>query len=251
MQDAYILSFVLVLARVSAFVGFLPLFGRQQVPAMIKAGLATALTFFWFGTAPQIENPSDLNFLWSALLILKEIGIGIFLAILMGFLLIPARIAGSYIGQEIGISMEPVTQSGSDQATILTAIFESFAILLFFGLNLHHFLILVLHHSLEDLAGKISLLDLPTESLIMWVDKLSHYGLLIMAPVGVLGFAIVVCLFLLNKAAPTMNLFSVGMPLRIGLGLLGLFLFLPAIWVSVEVYFERMLFEIEQLMSYF
>jgi len=249
--DSEILSFVLVLARVAAFIGVLPLFGQHQLPRMIKLGLATALTIFWFGSTPLEQGLEQPNFLLSILLIVREIGIGIFLALIIGFLLVPARIAGSYVGQEIGISMEPVTQSGSDQATIMTAIFEAMAVILFFMLNLHHFLILVLHHSFHELAGKISLLELPTEFLIQWIDQITEYGLLIMAPIGVVGFAVVISLFLLNKAAPSMNLFSVGMPLRIGLGLLAIFFFLPVMWKSIEKYFLYMIDDVDRLIVYF
>jgi flagellar biosynthetic protein FliR len=56
---------------------------------------------------------------------------------------------------------------------------------------------------------------------------------------------------LLSKAAPTLNLFSVGMPLRVGLGVLSLFIFLPVLWTSIEAYFYRMIGELEQFMGYF
>lgn len=250
-MDEQILSFVLTLARVSAFVGFLPLFAQRQLPMTVKAGLATALTLFWFGTTPALPPIERIDPLMGIMLIVTEAGIGIALAILMGFMLVPARIAGSYIGQEIGISMEPVTQSGSDQSTIMTSIFETSAILMFFGLNLHHFLILILHYSFNDLAGKIELFSLPTEGLVHHVSRLTEYGLLIAAPIGVLGVVILVTLFFLNRAAPTMNLFSVGMPLRIGLGIIGLAFFVPVLWRSVEFYFQRSLFDVEQVFHYF
>ena len=170
---------------------------------------------------------------------------------MLGFLLLPARIAGSYIGQEIGISMEPVTNSGSEQSTMMASIFESLAILLFFGLNLHHFIILFLHLSMNQLANKINLMELPTEGLVKLVDQIPEYGLLILAPMGVLSFVMVIGLFFLSKAAPTMNLFSVGMPLRVGLGLLCLAIFLPVLIKSMVMYFHQMLAELEQFMGYF
>ncbi len=147
--------------------------------------------------------------------------------------------------------MEPITNSGSENATVVTSLFETFAILIFFGLNLHHFMILMLHYSLNEFAGKIDLLNLPTDGLVGMVDNLSKYGLLIMAPLGVISFAIVVSLFFLTKAAPTLNLFSVGMPLRVGLGLLAMLIFLPVLWKSIEGYFSRMMIELEEFMAFF
>lgn len=252
MDEFQVLSFMLVLSRVSAFIGFFPLFGQHQLPVMVKAGLATALTAFWYGTIPVSPYVGqEISTLLAVLLIAQEVGIGLLLAMMLGFLLLPARIAGSYIGQEIGISMEPVTNSGSEQSTMMASIFESFAILLFFGLNLHHFIILFLHLSMNQLANKINLMDLPTEGLVNLVDQLPEYGLLILAPMGVLSFVMVIGLFFLSKAAPTMNLFSVGMPLRVGLGLFCLTIFIPVLIRSMVMYFHQMLAELEQFMGYF
>lgn len=252
MLETFTLSFVLVLARVTAFIGFFPLFGQHQVPPLVKSGLATALAVFWFGGHDSYANsqviPSPLMIL---LLIVKEIGIGILLAMLLGLILIPARIAGSYIGQEIGISMEPVTNTGSDQTTIMTAIFEAFTIMLFFVLNIHHFLILFLHFSFDKLANRIELFNLPTEGLVNLISRLTESGLSIAAPIAVLSFVTLFGLFYLSKAAPSLNLFSVGMPLRVGFGLLMLAIFVPVMWRSIEGYFMSMLFEMENFFGYF
>lgn len=251
MAEAAILQGVLVLARVAALIGFCPLFGGRQLPVQLKIGLAVALTAFWIGTAPADGLPEKVPALLAVLLISKEIAIGLLLAMLVGMLLVPARIAGSYIGQEIGISMEPVTHSGTDPSTIMASVFETFAILMFFGLNLHHFLVLFLHYSLTAVTGPIELTQLPTAAWVDLVNRLPEYGLLIAAPIAVLGFVMVVSLYFLSKAAPTLNLFSVGMPLRVGLGVLSLVIFLPVIWQSIESYFYRMLGEFEQFMSWF
>jgi flagellar biosynthetic protein FliR len=104
---------------------------------------------------------------------------------------------------------------------------------------------------MNELANKINLMNLPTEGLVKLVDQIPEYGLLILAPMGVLSFVMVIGLFFLSKAAPTMNLFSVGMPLRVGLGLLCLVMFLPVLIKSMVMYFHQMLAELEQLLGFF
>ncbi len=248
MQESAILSILCVLARVSAFIAFVPLFARRQLPVAIKAGLAMALTIFWWDSAPHVAG--SVSLLGAVLTIAREIGIGLLLSLLVGLLLVPARIAGSYVGQEIGISMDPVTNAGLEQSTIIAMLFETFAVLIFFGLNLHQFLIIFVHYSFAALNG-IQITDLPTEGLVGLISRLPEYGLLIVAPVGITSFVILVGLFLLSKAAPTMNLFSVGMPLRVGIGILCLSLFLPVLWKSIETYFYLMLEDLERFMGYF
>jgi flagellar biosynthetic protein FliR len=190
--------------------------------------------------------------LMAVLLIGKEIGIGFLLAVLLGFMFVPAKIAGAYVGQEIGLSLASVTSPGSsDSSTLVTTVFETLSVLLFFGLNLHHFIIVLLHVSLVQLAGKIDLFNLPTEMLVEMTNSLSEYGCLIIAPIGIVMFVLTVGLALLNKAAPTLNLFSVGMGLRSGLGILCMFIFMPVILKSMEMYFSRYRSELEQFALYF
>ncbi|MFK7765610.1 MAG: flagellar biosynthetic protein FliR [Mariniblastus sp.] len=251
--EQQILTFVLILSRVSAFIAFLPLFARRQLPMTVKSGLATALTIFWFGALPVEDYVTqDINFLTATLLICKEIGIGFLLATLFGFIFVPARIAGAYVGQEVGLSLASVTSpSGTDSSTLVTTIFESLAILLFFGLNLHHYMIVFLHLSLVQLAGKIELHNLPTELLVQMTASLSEFGILIIAPVGICMFVLTVSLGLLNKAAPSLNLFSVGMSLRSGLGILCMFVFMPVIVGSFKMFFERYQADLQSFLMYF
>jgi flagellar biosynthetic protein FliR len=252
-SEQQIFTFVLVLARVSAFIAFFPLFAQRQLPTMVKAGLATGLTVFWYGSLPpEAYVVGQIDVLTSVLLIAKEIGIGYLLAVLLGFMFVPAKIAGAYVGQEIGLSLASVSSPGStDSSTLVTTVFETLAVLLFFGLNLHHFLIVFLHVSLNQLAGKIDLFDLPTEMLVLATSALSEYGSLIVGPVGIIMFVLTVGLALLNKAAPTLNLFSVGMSLRSGLGIFCMFVFMPIILKSMEMYFMRYQEQLELMTVYF
>lgn len=251
--EQQVFTFVLVLARVSAFIAFLPLFARRQLPLLVKSGLATALTVFWFGSLPpEAYFTGSIDVLTSTIWMAKEIGIGFLLAVLLGFMFVPAKIAGAYVGQEIGLSLAAVASPGStDSSTLVTTVFETLSVLLFFGLNLHHFIIVFLHVSLVELAGKIDLLALPTELLVQSTAKLSEYGSLIVGPVGICMFILTVGLALLNKAAPTLNLFSVGLSLRSGLGILCMIVFMPIILKTIEMFFIRYQADLELFMIYF
>lgn len=248
-----IFTFILILARVSAFVAFLPLFARRQLPRLVKAGMAVALTTFWFGSLPQgMYGDIQINIVTSVLYLGKEIGIGFVLSVLMGFMFVPARIAGAYVGQEVGLSLAAVSSPGTmDSSTLVTTIFETFAVLLFFGLNLHHFMITFLHCSLHQLNGKISLLDLPTELLVQITASLTEFGSLIAGPVGICLLILTIGLALLNRAAPTLNLFSVGMSLRAGIGIVCLVLFFPIIVNSIQLYFQLHQDKLEKFFIYF
>ncbi|MEZ6095635.1 MAG: flagellar biosynthetic protein FliR [Pirellulaceae bacterium] len=252
-----IVNFLLILARVSAVVGFFPLFGRRQIPMMVKAGMAGSLSFFWFSTmrtpivGPEISVP-EISSALAVLLVAKEMGIGLLIAMLLGFMLVPAKIAGQYVGQELGLSMAAISDPSSpDSSGEVGQLFETLAIFLFFGLNLHHFVLLFLDVTFNELGGKIDLLRLPTEQLVAVAQHLDDYGLLVAAPLGIVLFLLNLGLVYLNKAAPTMNLFSVGMAIRGSIGMVCMLVFLPFILQAISVYFYRVEGDIEQAFALF
>ena len=252
-DNQQLITFVLILARVTAFVGFFPLFSQRQVPRLVKTGLALSLTLFWFGTLPQDQFVDvQMNIVNSVLYLGKEVGIGFLLALLLGFMFVPAKIAGAYVGQEIGLSLASVTSPGSaDSSTLITTFLESIAILLFFGMNLHHFMVVFVHHSLIHIGAKVSLTDLPTELLIQFAGSLTEQGNLVVGPVGICLFILTIGLALLNKAAPSLNLFSVGMTIRGAIGFICLIVFFPVIIKSMTMYFQLHQQQLENFLVFF
>lgn len=255
MSLSSVLTFLLVLARVSAFLAVFPLFARRQVPALVKTALAMALSIFWFATLPQPLVPEkitslDVNTIAAALWMVREIMIGWVLGMLAGLFLIPARIAGAYVGQEFGLTLAATADPSSPDASgEITQLFEALSILGFFALNLHHFVIVMLHVSWERLGPAIGLADLPSGPIADLFGNLDRYGLTIIAPLAICMFALNLAMVLLNKVAPSLNLFSVGMSVRGVVGLLCLFLFLPVIFRAVALYFDVTQVRIQNLLG--
>ena len=97
--NVHLVLFMLVLARVSAFIGFFPIFSRRQLPTLVKVGLAGALSIFWFLEINASVNWTEemVNNLggWaSAALLLREVLIGIVMSVALGLFFWPAKIAG-------------------------------------------------------------------------------------------------------------------------------------------------------------
>ncbi len=247
--------FLLVLARVSVFIALFPLFSQRQLPAQVKVGLACALTIFWLADARAVISAPDLDaaegWLFIALVV-KELFTGMLLSIVLGLFFWPARIAGSYIAQELGLSLAAISDPGSqDSSTLVSRIFEALCVLAFFALNLHHFVILTIHLSFNHSLTRIGLMDLPTEAIVTSLNRTSDYGLLIVAPLLVLLMLVTLILAFLNRAAPSLNLFSVGMSIRVGLGGFLLLVFSPIVFGAMEMYLYRVQEDIEAVLSVF
>src|SRR5258708_2533819 len=103
--------FVLVLGRVGTGVFMLPLFGGTNMPRLVKIGVALALAIFWIGA---VGVPSDTALLqrleagaWPllALALAREAILGALLGLAFGLFLLPARVAGEFIQQQMGLSL--------------------------------------------------------------------------------------------------------------------------------------------------
>lgn len=245
MNEAALGGFLLVLARVSVFVAFLPLFARRQLPVTVKAALSVALSLFWFGVDPQRAVHDGATLMGDgsvgALVLVREMAAGWLLATLAGWMLVPARIAGSWVGQEMGLQMgQQLDPTGTGPVSDVAVLFESLGILMFFVLNLHQWAFRALHWSFDFLRDDLLLFRLPLEWLVALVAEIEQLGLLVAAPVAICLAVLNFVVLYLNKASPSLNLFTIGAPLRLVSGLVCLVLFWPVLSGNIRWAMMRM-----------
>ncbi|MFK7818287.1 MAG: flagellar biosynthetic protein FliR [Planctomycetaceae bacterium] len=223
----HIIAFMMVLTRVAAFVVVMPIFKREMVPKSVKLGLIFALTLLWcnnYAVPVKSYNVATLT-----VMAIREGFLGAAIGFVLGLFLFPVQVAGSWISQELGLSMaslaDPVTQQNS---TVVSQVFMGVGTLLFLVMNLHHSLFIALGMTFERIEFGAQI-DRERFGMIA-VDTLAtghETGLTIAGPVGVLLFLGSVVLFMLNRASPQLNLFSIGLPLRLAGGFTALLILMP------------------------
>jgi flagellar biosynthetic protein FliR len=248
------LSFALTLARAGTFVFFLPVVGGRSSPNTVKIGLTFALAVFWFtvwGTQPSaefIQLAAGRNWLACTIAMGREALLGAILGFVFSMLMVPSRIAGAYVAQEMGLTIATISDPVTRQpASVLTHLFEALAVLVFFGLDVHHMLLLAMHASFKLWAVGAVVPDAALLLATSGVGEAHHWGLMIAAPIGISMFLTTVVLLLLNRASPQINLFSVGIVVRLGAGIAALLLFLPTMVASLHRFFARTTGSIEAL----
>jgi len=223
LTEEAVLRFMLVLARATAFFAVFPVFGGGGVPIRVKAGAGAVLAVFFFGlVAPLREMPADA--LGMVLLMIREILLGILLGSLVRFVFMGAQFAGQAIGVQMGLAIASIFDpSTRENVAVSGRFYYLVAVLLFLVLDLHHPFLVGFGRSFTlipigettlavagfqhwaELSGQIFLLamrmSLPVISALLLVDL-------------ALGF--------LSRLVPQMNIFLVGFPLKIGLGLAAL-----------------------------
>lgn len=242
-----VLYFSLVLARVAAFVTAFPFFGGQNVPRLVKSTLALVLAILFFGsvfnTLPPsdwFERPSPAPWLTYGIALIREAILGALFGFAFSLFMAPVRIAGEYITQEMGLTLGNLVSSTSDTPIgPLTQILEILAALIFLGLDGHHMLLTALYGTFQHYPLGAPLPTLPVPQMVRQVSMVQEWGLLLAAPVGLCLFLTTVVLGLMMRAAPQLNLYTIGFPLRIGAGLAALLLLAPNLAANMVKYFGR------------
>ncbi|MBL8819054.1 MAG: flagellar biosynthetic protein FliR [Planctomyces sp.] len=242
MIEAQITAIVLILFRIAAFIAFMPPLNGQGMPNTVKVGLAAAITVllaptYMQQTALLLQSAETSEQLWTQLAYhaARETALGAGMAWLFGLCLVPVRVGGAWIAQEMGLTMGGLTSPMDQQQTnVVSQMMEAIGALMFFALDLHHVFFWLLGRSLEfrPTAGAWSM---PSWNTVLGsVSNSVNHGLVLVAPIGILLFVTVVMLLITIRSAPQFNFMSYGMSLRIAAGMLGVVFFFPEISGAIQ-----------------
>lgn len=236
------LGALLVFLRISSFVAFVPPFTGKGLPNTVKIGLAFALTLLWLPTAKVDAGvATSLTLPGMGILGAFEVLTGLGLAACLGMFLVPMKVAGSYITQEMGLEFaSQASLVESQEQTIISQILEAIGTLLFFAVGLDHFLMRVLGRSfdLQPVGGQW--LRPNGEWVISAFGRMSEFGIQMAAPIGAVLFLTSLTLMLVARWAPQVNMFTVGFQIRLLAGLTALIVFLPELCRVTVSLLERM-----------
>jgi flagellar biosynthesis protein FliR len=228
-MQTLVVYFVLVLARTSGAVAVLPMFGSGS-PRLVKAGFSIALAVFWFGslTPPALVALTTASYPMLVLALASEALLGALLGLAFNLFLMPAQVAGELLTQQMGLSLgAAVGPTGPAPASSLTLLLQTLCGLVFLGLDLHHVFLSALHTTFLRRPVGNPFVAVPTAQLVAGVGAAHEMGLLLAAPLAVALFLLTVSLALLTRAAPQLNIYSIGLPIQVLAGLCGLVVLSP------------------------
>jgi flagellar biosynthetic protein FliR len=244
--ESNLFSFLLILARVGAFVVALPLMGGRSSSRIAKAALILALTGFWFAglsddpTGAWQRLPRQTQWFAFAAATGREVVLGAILGYALSLFVVPFRIAGEFIGQEMGLTLGAIADPTQNRAgPAVGQIFELLGVLILFGLDVHHVFFAVLHSTFARWPLGAWGIPVPVVPFLRATAETHQWGLLLAAPVVMCLFTTSVFLALMARAAPQLNILSVGFALRLAVGLVAVFLLLPDMTGSMIHVLER------------
>lgn len=225
-----ILSFFLVLTRISGLVATAPVLSSRSIPVRIKAVLVLALSVITYSAAgtPQIAVPPD--FFSLSALFLSELVVGAAAGLSSRLLLDAAQFGGQAAGAAMGIGFGQMLNpnSGADSST-LGELFGAITLAIAIGLGVHTEAITWLVHSVKEVPpGSTVEVQSLALSMIRQTIFAIALGIRIAYPLfaaSLFGYAV---LGLLGKAAPQLSLNNLGFAVSILCGGGALYLTAPA-----------------------
>ena len=210
-----------MLIRISILLFFMPIFGAKGVPTMWKAGVSITLALIITPVVPPIEIfPQTLPEV--CLGVLAEILMGLILALSIKMLLTSVQMAGQFMSFQMGFAMARAMdpQTGV-QSTVLTQFLYLFTILIFLSIDGHHMIILALARSFTIVPPNSLSFDSSIAGIIANISsQMFVIGLKIAAPIMVALFLSNLCLGIVARTVPQLNILLVGFPINICIGLI-------------------------------
>ena len=245
--------FLLMLFRVSGLIFPSPLFGRINLPAPAKISLCLALTMLFFVYRPFYQPIAYNSLLTFVFFCLCELLLGLSLAYVTNLFFTLAFTAGHMIDMQIGFGIVNVyDMQNNTQIPMIGNVLNIMLLIVFFGVNGHHRLISIIDVTLKALPlGHLTFN--PNIGLVaLEVFALSFtLGIMIALPVIASGLVLEICFGVIVRTVPQINMFVVGLPLKLLIGFVILLFVAPAFIGFSETVFTEMFSGVERMFATF
>jgi len=223
-------TLLLSAARLTAIFVLMPTFSRTVITGIVRTGIVLSLSLFMF---PVVYPTVDLSmsYLHAVGLVLKETGIGVLIGYSIGALFWGVEGAGFFIDNQRGSAMagsiDPLSGSDTTPMGILfmqayvSYFFVSGSFLVFLGLLYDSYVAWPVTSFWPNLPP-----DTPTYVLGV-ADRVMYLAVVFSGPLIIAMFVSEFGLALVSRFAPQLNVFVLAMPVKSGVGLFVLALYIP------------------------
>ncbi|TDQ39662.1 flagellar biosynthetic protein FliR [Aureibacillus halotolerans] len=232
--------FLLVLARVASFFTVLPLFSYRNVPVIYRVGLSIFLSWTMIYTIDA--PPIGVDGTYVAYL-LQEIFVGLALGLIAYIIMSAFQIAGAFIDFQMGFAVANVIdpQTGA-QTPLVGQYLYTFSLLFLLSVDAHHMLLNGIFYSYQLLPLGLDGLSIAdgnaVHTVIVAFTKMFLIALQMAIPVVGCLFLVDVALGIVARSVPQLNVFVVGLPLKILVSFIMLIIVMPAFFMLADEMFS-------------
>ncbi len=241
------MSFLLTLMRVSLVVFLMPFYGGDSIPVPVKAALCLVLSMaLW----PHLSFPAGYfpaHPLGIAALLLGELILGMTLGMCVHFIFAGIQTGGEILGFQMGFTMVSLVDPLSGARMSITShLLYMVSLLTFLVLDGHLHLLRALAESFTLLPpGGLTMRGPLVDTILSLSGGMFVLAVKIAAPVMAAIFMVELALALMARAAPQMNLLTLGFPIKIAVG----FFFIGLLFTVLALRMEDTIIELGPMFS--
>lgn len=222
-------QFLLVLARISAALVAMPLFGAKGVPPQAKIGLALLLALIVLPLHARPAAGVPTNLLAFAAVVGSEVLVGLCLGVLTGLVVQALAMGAALVGVQMGFGLselfDPLTGAQTDT---MSQFYWLLVTLVFFAVNGHQIAVLGLLRTFEVVpAGSADITLLAGTRFVPFVGALFGFAVRVALPVMGALLLTDLALGLVARTIPQMNILIEGFPVKVTVGVLVLAVSMP------------------------
>jgi flagellar biosynthetic protein FliR len=228
--------------RVLALFSALPVLGQRTVPMRVRVALAFLIVVAAQASLPEMPQVA-LDSAQAFALVAQNVVIGLTLGFAVRIVFAAVEFAGELIGLQMGLNFAGFFDpSTGGQATATSRFFGTMVGFLFIAMNAHLLVTAAVVQSFHAFpVGPEPFAFLRALAPQTWGSEIFALGLWIALPlVGMLLFVNLV-LGIISRVAAQMNIFAIGFPITLGVGLVGVLITLPMMNAPFTMALERML----------
>jgi flagellar biosynthetic protein FliR len=228
--------------RLLALFGSMPVLSMRNVPMRIRVALAFLIVVCAQASLPEMPVVA-LDSAQALLLVLQQLVVGLTLGFAARIVFSAIEFAGELIGLQMGLNFagffDPMT---GGETTAVSRFFGISVSWLFIVINGHLMLIAALVQSFHAFpVGPDPFAFLRAVQPQAWGAEIFRLGLWIALPLVAMLLFVNLVLGIISRVAQQMNVFAIGFPITLGVGLVGVLLTLPMMQMPFTMALERLL----------
>ena len=235
-------------ARISGMLMVMPLIGSRMIPMQIRLLLVVAITLVIVPVLPPLPHVDALS-VASLIIILQQLLIGIALGFVVELVTQVFVLAGQLIAMQTGLGIATTVDPSQGASVVVISQWLLFLIsLIFLSLNGHLVLIEILADSFRTLPVGFTGMDAEAFGLIVsWSGWMFAAAVVISLPAMTALLIVNLAFGVMTRAAPQLNIFALGFPVTMIVGLFILWLTMNDMAQSFQGYMETLFEFIKKL----
>ncbi len=234
--------FLLIFVRVTCFIYIAPFFGMSNTPNRVKIGLGLFIAYLIDQSMPHTEVVYSTLFGFS-IVVMKEAVTGFLIGFGANLCTTIVAFAGHIADMEMGLSMVSLFDPATKQQTSITGVYYNYTIMLMLIVSgMHRYLLqaLIDTFTLIPINGAVFRIDAIIRTMVQFLGDYVVIGFRICLPIFATIILVNAVLGMLAKVSPQLNMFAVGIQIKVLVGLSVLFVTVGMMPGAANFIFEEM-----------